>query len=113
VPSKDGWLAKQIRRTGGSILLNLGEGCGEHAWLEKARIFRISRPSAFEAGDGLQLLKIYTKPDFTLLDAADTELVHVASMLTKLSLHWEEDGIKKLSEKRRRKKTCTCPCTCT
>jgi four helix bundle protein len=49
MPGRDGWLAKQVRRSGGSILLNLGEGCGEHSSLEKARIFRISRRSAFEA----------------------------------------------------------------
>ena|SRR5688572_11693026 len=112
IPGRDGWLAKQIRRTGGSILLNLGEGCGEHSSLEKARIFRISRRSAFEAGDGLQLVKIYTKPNIELIDKADSELVHITSMLTKLAMHWEEDGIRKLAEKRKRKKTCTCPCTC-
>ena len=112
IPSRDGWLAKQIRRSGGSILLNLGEACGEHSSLEKARIFRISRRSAFEAGDGLQLLKIYTKPNIDLVAEADIELVHVTSMLTRLAIRWEEDGIQKLSQKRRRKKTCTCPCTC-
>jgi four helix bundle protein len=112
IPSRDGWLAKQIRRAGGSVLLNLGEACGEHSSLEKARIFRISRRSAFEAGDGLQLVKIYTKPNIGLVEQADAELVHVAAMLTKLAMHWEEDGIRRLSEKRKRNKTCTCPCTC-
>ena len=111
IPGRDGWLAKQVRRSGGSILLNLGEGCGEHASLEKARIFRISRRSAFEAGDGLQLVKIYTRPNIDLIDEADAELVHVTSMLTKLAMHWEEDGIRRLSQKRK-SKTCTCPCTC-
>lgn len=112
IPGRDGWLAKQVRRSGGSILLNLGEACGEHSSLEKARIFRISRRSAFEAGDGLQLVKIYTKPNIQLINETDTELVHVTSMLTKLAMHWEEDGLKKLSRKRGRKRTCTCPCTC-
>ena len=112
IPSRDAWLAKQIRRAGGSILLNLGEGCGEHSPLEKARIFRISRRSAFEAGDGLQLTKIYTKPDTQLVNDADDELVRVSEMLTKLAKHWEEDGIRKLAQKRKRKSTCTCPCTC-
>jgi hypothetical protein len=90
----------------------LGEACGEHSSLEKARIFRISRRSAFEAGDGLQLVKIYTRPDIALIDEADSELVHVTSMLTKLAMHWEEDGLRKLAQKRKGKKTCTCPCTC-
>jgi four helix bundle protein len=112
IPGRDGWLAKQVRRSGGSILLNLGEGCGEHSSLEKARIIRISRRSAFEAGDGLQLVKIYTKPDIALIDEADAELVGVTSMLTKLAMRREEDGLRKLSQKRGRKKTCTCPCTC-
>lgn len=101
VPSRDGWLAKQIRRSAGSILLNLGEACGEHAPLEKARIFRISRRSAFETGDGLQLVKIYSRPDIKLIEAADVELFRIASMLTKMSLRCEEEGIKKLGTRKR------------
>ena len=112
IPNRDAWLANQIRRAGGSILLNLGEGCGENSSLEKARIFRISRRSAFEAGDGLQLTKIYTRPNIQLVDDADGELVRVSEMLTKLAIRWEEDGIRKLAQKRKRKSTCTCPCTC-
>ncbi len=101
VPSRDGWLAKQIRRSAGSILLNLGEACGEHSPLEKARIFRISRRSAFETGDGLQLVKIYSRPDIKLIEAADVELFRIASMLTKMSLRCEEEGIKKLGTRKR------------
>ena len=112
IPGREGWLAKQVRRSAGSMLLNLGEGCGEHSSLEKARIFRISRRSTFEAGDGLQLVKIYTRPNVALVDEADAELAAVTSMLTKLAMHWEEDGLRKLTEKSKRKKTCTCPCTC-
>ncbi len=104
IPSRDSWLARQIRRAGGSILLNLGEGCGEHSAFEKARFFRISRRSAFEVGDGLQLVKIYTKPNTHLVDETDAELVHVTAMLTKLAMRWEEEGIRKLAQKRRRKK---------
>lgn len=101
VPSRDGWLAKPIRRSAGSILLNLGEACGEHSPLEKARIFRISRRSAFETGDGLQLVKIYSRPDIKLIEAADVELFRIASMLTKMSLRCEEEGIKKLGTRKR------------
>ena len=67
---------------------------------------------AFEAGDGLQLTKIYTRPNIQLVDDADGELVRVSEMLTKLAIRWEEDGIRKLAQKRKRKSTCTCPCTC-
>jgi four helix bundle protein len=101
VPSRDGWLAKQIRRSAGSILLNLGEACGEHSPLEKARIFRISRRSAFETADGLQLVRIYSRPDIKLIEAADVELFRIASMLTKMSLRCEEEGIKKLGTRKR------------
>ena len=101
IPSRDGWLARQIRRSGGSILLNLGEACGEHSPLEKARIFRISRRSAFETADGLQLVKIYSRPDIKLIEAADVELFRIASMLTKMSLRCEEEGIMKLATRKR------------
>lgn len=101
IPARDGWLAKQIRRSAGSILLNLGEACGEYSPLEKARIFRISRRSAFETGDGLQLVRIYARPDIKLIEAADVELFRIASMLTKMSLRCEEEGIKKLGTRKR------------
>jgi four helix bundle protein len=110
IPSREGWLSRQIRRAVGSVVLNLGEGCGEHSPFEKARIFRISRRSAFEAADGLQLVKVYSSPNVQLVDQADDALVAVASMLTKLALRSEAEGMKKLLKPR--KKTCTCPCTC-
>ncbi len=100
IPGKDGWLAKQIRRSAGSIVLNLSEACGEHSPLEKARIFRISRRSAFETADGLQLVRVYSRPNENLIAEADTELFRITSMLTRLALKFEEEGIQKLGRRR-------------
>ncbi len=41
-------LVWQLRRAARSVLLNIAEGAGEFAPLEKARIYRIARRSAWE-----------------------------------------------------------------
>jgi four helix bundle protein len=94
IPARDSWLAKQIRRAAGSIVLNLGEACGEHSPFERARFLRMSRRSAYETADGLQLVKIYSRPEEKLIEEADTELGRIAAMLTKFALRCEADGIK-------------------
>lgn len=95
IPARDGWLAKQIRRAAGSMVLNLGEACGEHSPLERARFLRISRRSAYETADGLQLVKVYSRPEAKLVEEADSALARVAAMLTKFALRCEADGMKK------------------
>ena len=94
IPARDSWLAKQIRRAAGSMVLNLGEACGEHSPLEKARFLRISRRSAYETADGLQLVKVFTRPQEKQIDEADTALGRIAAMLTKFALRCEADGLK-------------------
>ncbi len=100
IPPRDGWLAKQIRRACGSIVLNLGEACGEHSPLERARFLRIARRSAYETADGLQLVKVYTRQDVKLIEEADTTLGGVAAMLTKFALRCEEQALKKESARK-------------
>jgi four helix bundle protein len=102
MPAKDEWLARQLRRSAGSVLLNLGEGCGEHSPLEKARILRISRRSAFESAEALQLTRLYGRPNNELVAEAEAAFLAIAEMLTKLSMRFEEQGIRK-STKRRNK----------
>ena len=46
LPRGRGHLSDQLQRASTSILLNLAEGAGEFAALEKARLYRISRRSA-------------------------------------------------------------------
>jgi four helix bundle protein len=94
IPAKDSWLAKQIRRAAGSIVLNLGEACGEHSPFERARFLRMSRRSGYEAADGLQLVKVFSRPQEKLIDEADSLLGRIAAMLTKFALRCEGDGIK-------------------
>jgi four helix bundle protein len=94
IPAKDSWLAKQIRRAAGSMVLNLGEACGEHSPFEKARFLRISRRSAYETADGLQLVKVFSRPQERLVEEADNTLGRIAAMLTKFALRCEADGIK-------------------
>ena len=94
IPAKDSWLAKQIRRSAGSMVLNLGEACGEHSPFERARFLRISKRSAYETADGLHLVKVYSRPEEKLIEEADDALGRVAAMLTKFALRCEADGIK-------------------
>jgi four helix bundle protein len=101
IPSRDSWLAKQLRRAVGSMVLNIGEACGEHSPLEKARIIRIARRSAYETADGVRLVLQYAKVDESLIDEADAVLGRVCAMLTKLALRSEKIGIEQQIEGKR------------
>ena len=101
IPPRDSWLAKQLRRGVGSIVLNIGEGCGEHSPLEKARILRIARRSAYETADGVRLVPEYAKADVKLINETDVLLGRVSAMLTKLALRFEKEGIEKQIEGKR------------
>jgi four helix bundle protein len=101
IPARDSWLAKQLRRGVGSIVLNLGEGCGEHSPLEKARIIRIARRSAYETADGVRLVPQYARANAVAIDEADAVLGRVSAMLTKLALRFEKEGVEKQIERRR------------
>jgi four helix bundle protein len=100
IPARDSWLAKQLRRGVGSVVLNLGEGCGEHSPFEKARIIRISRRSAYETADGVRLVPQFCKADLKLIDEADAVLGRVSAMLTKLALRFEKEGVEKQIERK-------------
>jgi four helix bundle protein len=103
IPPRDSWLAKQLRRGVGSIVLNIGEGCGEHSPLEKARILRIARRSAYETADGVRLVPEYAKADVKFIDETDVVLGRVSAMLTKLALRFEKEGVEKQIEGRRKR----------
>ena len=94
IPARDSWLAKQIRRACGSIVLNLGEACGEHSPFERARFLRISRRSAYETADGLQLIRIYSRAEEKQIEEAEAALGRVAAMLTKFALRCEDEGMR-------------------
>ena len=101
ISPRESRLAKQLRRGVGSIVLNIGEGCGEHSRLEKARILHIARRSAYGTADGVRLVPEYAKADVKLIDETDVVLGRVSAMLTKLALRFEKEGVDKQIEVRR------------
>ncbi len=83
------YLADQLRRAASSIVLNIGEGAGEHRSPEKARFYRIARRSATEASAVLELaiaLRLLERPTIA---TAKERLITVAGMLTRLCRRFE------------------------
>ncbi len=77
-------LADQFRRASTSIALNIGEGAGEFALLEKARFYRIARRSATESST---LVEVYRRLAFTddeRAAEARRQLVEIVSMLVSM-----------------------------
>ena len=82
VASIDRWLAVQLRRAGGSIVLNIAEGAGEFSREEKAKFYRYARRSALEVSAGLDLVPIYGKADEKQIEKLQSVLDEIAAMLT-------------------------------
>ena len=78
----DRWLAVQIRRAAGSIVLNIAEGAGEFSRDEKAKFYRYARRSALEVSAGLDLIAMYGKVDLMLIQKLQGLLDEIAAMLT-------------------------------
>jgi four helix bundle protein len=57
LPRGRAYLADQLRRAGSSISLNIAEGAGEFAPMEKARFYRMAKRSATECSSILDILR--------------------------------------------------------
>ena len=84
-----GDLADQLRRASTSILLNLAEGAGEFASLEKARFYRMSKRSATECAALVEVSRRLALIDAEAADRARGTLLRIVSMLVKLVLTTE------------------------
>ena len=82
IASLDRWLAVQIRRAAGSIVLNIAEGAGEFSRDEKAKFYRYARRSALEVSAGLDLVAVYGKADVIMIEQLQSLLDEIAAMLT-------------------------------
>ena len=82
IAALDRWLAVQIRRACGSIVLNIAEGAGEFSREEKAKFYRYARRSALEVSAGLDLIAVYGKAEKKLIEKLQALLDEIAAMLT-------------------------------
>ena len=90
LPRGRGYLSDQLQRASTSILLNLAEGAGEFASLEKARLYRIARRSATECAAILDVCRTRKLADPTQLGAGRDLLLRIVAMLTRMVLNSAE-----------------------
>ena len=102
IPDRDRWLAIQLRRSMGAVVLNLAEAAGEFSGPEKARILRIARREAYESADALLLVTAFGDPDRELIDETDKELDEIAGMLTSLAKKMEQATLQRAARTRTR-----------
>ncbi len=79
-----GDLRDQLERAGSSILLNLAEGVGRFAPLDKARFYGIARGSAMECAAILHVLHARALAPVTTCRSARFLLVRIVQMITRL-----------------------------
>jgi four helix bundle protein len=92
IASLDRWLAVQIRRAAGSIVLNIAEGAGEFSREEKAKFYRYARRSALEVSAGLDLVAVYGKADAKTIEKLQSLLDEIAAMLTAIVKRLHDDA---------------------
>jgi four helix bundle protein len=85
-------LADQCRRASTSIALNIGEGAGEFASLEKARFYRIARRSATESSTVVEVYRRLGFTDDERASEARRQLVEIVSMLVSMISGMESAG---------------------
>ena len=85
LPRGEAALADQLRRAGDSVLLNLAEGAGRSAPLDKARFYDIARGSGAESAAALTICSIRRLADAVAIDRARGLLDEVQRMLTALA----------------------------
>jgi len=84
LPRGRAYLVDQLRRAGSSIPLNIAEGAGEYAPMEKARFYRIAKRSATECSSIIDVLQHLHLIDEELFFKARELLVPVVAMLIKM-----------------------------
>lgn len=93
LPRGESNLADQLRRAGDSVLLNLAEGAGRTAPLEKARFYDIARGSGAECGAALTICAIRRLAAASLLERARRLLDEVLRLLTALARSARRRGV--------------------
>jgi four helix bundle protein len=92
LPRGRGYIADQLRRAACSVVLNIAEGVGEFAPVEKARFYRIARRSATESAAILDVCRKLTLIDDPAVEAGRTLLLRVVAMLTAMARKVGESG---------------------
>ena len=82
-------LRDQLARASASILLNIAEGCGRSAPLDKAQFYAIARGSAMECAAVVDIALSRGLIDAVVHRHANGLLVRVTQMLTKLVLRMQ------------------------
>jgi four helix bundle protein len=77
-------LADQLRRAGMSIPLNIAEGAGKVAAVDRAHFHAIARGSAMECGAVLDVVRLLGVVDDELITTGKELLVRIVSMLSKM-----------------------------
>ena len=67
-PRGMGWLADQLKRASGSVMMNFAEGCGKNTTRDRSRYFKDARGSAGEVAAGLDCAIDYGLVDTTTYD---------------------------------------------
>ncbi len=78
-------ISDQLLRASTSILLNIAEGAGEFAPLEKIRFYRMARRSATECAAILQLANLLKFLDDIVYIKVKALLIRIISMLSKMT----------------------------
>lgn len=86
------YLADQLRRAASSIVLNIAEGAGEFAKLDKARFYRMALRSAHECGGTIILAQRLGIANDGECDEAKKLLDRVIAMLTRMAKRCSESG---------------------
>jgi four helix bundle protein len=94
LPRGNAHLADQLQRAGISICLNIAEGAGEHALLEKARFYRIAKRSATECASIFDVCKKLGLIDEGQYSKGRSLLLRIVAMLTKMSRCDANAGVK-------------------
>ena len=84
IPAHRAYLIDQMRRSSSSVVLNIAEGAGEHAALEKRRFYRMAKRSATECASTMELcwrLVLIEEERYLLVR---TQAIRVVAMLTRL-----------------------------
>jgi four helix bundle protein len=84
LPPGRGYLADQLRRASGSIVLNIAEGAGEFSKRDKARFYRMALRSATECAGTLDICKRLRLGDETNLTSGRDCLLRIVAMLVRL-----------------------------
>ena len=94
------FVAWQARRAASSVILNTTEGAGEDRPLEKARMYRLARRSAWETQAALEIgvrLEVLDSRDVMVVD---TELDRVCAMLWTMTARCEARAAEERRSKR-------------